>query len=50
MTLLLLAEGKSIDTISEQLSIGNKNFSTHKANLMDKMSFGSIADIVRYAG
>jgi DNA-binding NarL/FixJ family response regulator len=48
--LVMLAQGKNINTISEKLAISNKTVSTHKANLMDKMSFGSIAELVRYAG
>lgn len=48
--LVMLAEGQNINTISEQLGISNKTVSSHKANLMDKMKFASIAELVRYAG
>ncbi len=46
--LRLLVAGKSVNEIAEQLFISNKTVSTHKANLMEKMKFHSIADLVRY--
>lgn len=45
----LLAAGRSVNEIAEQLSISNKTVSTHKARLLDKMNFSSMADLVRYA-
>lgn len=45
----LLAKGKSLNEIAEELSISNKTVSTHKARLMQKMNFSSNADMVRYA-
>ena len=47
--LRLLVAGKSVNEIAEQLFISNKTVSTHKANLMEKMKFHSIAELVRYA-
>ena len=47
--LALLAKGMSINEISALLDISNKTVSTHKANLMDKMSLANFADLFRYA-
>lgn len=47
--LVMLAEGQHIKDIATRLQISNKTVSTHKANLMQKMHFTSVADIVRYA-
>ncbi|QKE40389.1 MAG: response regulator transcription factor [Ferrovum myxofaciens] len=47
--LRLLVVGMSVNEIASQLFISNKTVSTHKANLMEKMKFHSIADLVRYA-
>lgn len=46
--LSLLACGKSVNEIAEELAISNKTVSTHKARLMHKMKFSSNADLVRY--
>lgn len=45
----MLAAGKSINKIAEQLCLSNKTISTHKAHLMEKMNLGSVAELVRYA-
>lgn len=45
----LLAQGISVKLIAAQLAISSKTVSTHKARLMEKMSFTCNADIVRYA-
>lgn len=45
----LLAEGLSVNQIAEQLMISNKTVSTHKINLMQKMSFSSNADLIKFA-
>lgn len=45
----LLAAGQSVNEIAEKLSISNKTVSTHKARLLEKMNFSSVADLVRYA-
>lgn len=44
-----LANGMGINDIAESLGISNKTVSTHKARLMEKMDFGTFADLVRYA-
>ena len=46
---LALVSGKSLNDIAADLSISNKTVSTHKSRLMEKMGFGSNADMVRYA-
>jgi DNA-binding NarL/FixJ family response regulator len=45
----LLASGKSIGEIADDLGLSKKTVSTHKARLMEKMNFSSNADLVRYA-
>jgi DNA-binding NarL/FixJ family response regulator len=45
----LLAAGKTINEIAEQLFISNKTVSTHKTNLMEKMNLHNVAVLVRYA-
>jgi len=45
----LLAAGKGVNEIAEQLCISNKTVSTHKTRLMEKMNLASTADLVRYA-
>lgn len=47
--LLLLAKGKSLNEIADELAISNKTVSTHKMRLMQKMNFSNNADLVRYA-
>ncbi|MEW6693319.1 MAG: response regulator transcription factor [Pseudomonadota bacterium] len=47
--LRLLAKGKAVNEIADQLAISNKTVSTHKARLMEKMGFENIADLMRYA-
>jgi DNA-binding NarL/FixJ family response regulator len=44
-----LAQGLSVKRIADELAISSKTVSTHKARLMEKMSFTCNADIVRYA-
>jgi DNA-binding NarL/FixJ family response regulator len=46
--LSLLANGKSVNEIADQLAISNKTVSTHKARLMQKMKFRTNAELVRY--
>ena len=45
----LLARGRSVNDIAEELSISNKTVSTHKARLMQKMNLLNNAQLVRYA-
>jgi DNA-binding NarL/FixJ family response regulator len=44
-----LVAGKHINEIAEQLIISNKTVSSHKQNLMEKMHFSGMADLMRYA-
>jgi len=45
----LLAEGKSSKEIARILSIAVTTADTHRGNIMRKMGFESISDVVRYA-
>ena len=45
----LIALGKSINDIADELFISNKTVSTHKARLMQKLNFQNTAELVRYA-
>jgi len=45
----LLAEGKSSKEIARVLSIAVNTADTHRGNIMRKMGFASISDVVRYA-
>jgi DNA-binding NarL/FixJ family response regulator len=45
----LLAEGKSNKEIAGYLGISVKTAETHRANIMLKLDFHSLADLVRYA-
>lgn len=45
----LLASGKSLQDISEQLSLNSNTISTYKTRLLAKMNLKSISDITRYA-
>lgn len=47
--LRLLAKGKGINEIADELLVSNKTVSTHKARMMTKMDFANNADMVRYA-
>ncbi len=47
--LQLLAEGKSNKEISDILSLSIKTVETHRANIMRKLGFKSIIDLVLYA-
>ena len=47
--LRLLITGKSVNDIADQLCISNKTVSTHKTRLMEKMSMGSMAELMRYS-
>lgn len=44
-----LVRGRSINDIAEGLNISNKTVSTYKLRMMEKMGFGSNADMMRYA-
>jgi len=45
----LLAEGKSNKEIARSLDLSVKTVETHRNNIMRKMAFGSLAELVRYA-
>lgn len=45
----LLAEGHSNKDVARTLSISVKTAETHRSNIMRKMAFDSISDLVRYA-
>jgi DNA-binding NarL/FixJ family response regulator len=45
----LLAEGKCNKEVAAALNISVKTTETHRSNIMRKMEFGSLADLVRYA-
>ena len=47
--LRLLAAGLRVGDIAQKLSLSDKTISTHKARMMEKMGFGSGAELVRYA-
>lgn len=47
--LKLFAQGKTGNEIAQELSISKKTVSTHKSNLMQKMNFHNISDLVLYA-
>ena len=46
---LLIARGKSISDIAEGMSLSVKTVSTHKANILQKMSLATTGDLIRYA-
>ena len=45
----LLAQGKSITDIGQQLHLSVKTVSTHKSRILNKMGMQSLSEIVRYA-
>lgn len=45
----LLAQGKSITDIGQQLHLSVKTVSTHKSRILNKMGMHSLSEIVRYA-
>jgi two-component system, NarL family, invasion response regulator UvrY len=45
----LLAEGKSISDISQQLCLSLSTVSTHRARILNKMNMKNNAELVRYA-
>lgn len=45
----LLAEGKSNKEIGATLNISERTAETHRSNIMRKLNFHSLADLVRYA-
>ena len=47
--LQLIAAGKSITEIAEQLALSPKTVSTHKSRLLEKMHMSNQAELIRYA-
>lgn len=47
--MLLLAVGKPVKAIAEELSISAKTVSTHRARLLNKMHLANNAEVIRYA-
>jgi len=45
----LLAEGRSNKEVARILDVSVKTAETHRSNIMRKMGFGSLPDLVRYA-
>ena len=45
----LLAEGSNNNEVARTLQLSVKTVETHRSNIMRKMEFGSLADLVRYA-
>jgi DNA-binding NarL/FixJ family response regulator len=45
----LIATGRSITEIAQQLSLSVKTVSTHKTRLMEKMGLANQAELIRYA-
>jgi DNA-binding NarL/FixJ family response regulator len=46
---LMIASGKAISDIAEQLNLSVKTVSTHKANILQKMNMSTPGDLIRYA-
>ena len=47
--LRLIAAGKSVKLIAEELSLSPKTISTYRARVLEKMNLASNADLIRYA-
>jgi len=47
--LVLLAQGKKNTEIGDDLAVSPKTVATYRARIFEKMDFGNIADVVRYA-
>ena len=45
----LLAEGRSVGDIAEDLKLSPKTVSNHRSRLMDKLSLKTTAELVHYA-
>ena len=45
----MLASGKNIKEISEELVVSDKTVSTYRARIIEKMNFQNTAEIIRYA-
>ena len=47
--LQLVAEGQSTKNIAAQLNVSDKTIETHRQNIMKKMKFNNIAEMIKYA-
>jgi len=47
--MILLAAGKSVTDVAEELSLSVKTVSTYRARILDKLNLKSTAEIIRYA-
>lgn len=47
--LTLLSEGRSTQQIADRLHVSVKTVATHREHVMQKLSLGSLAELVRYA-
>lgn len=47
--LQLIASGKTVTEIADQLALSPKTVSTHKSRLMEKMQMSNQAELIRYA-
>ncbi|HYC29097.1 MAG TPA: LuxR C-terminal-related transcriptional regulator [Chitinophagaceae bacterium] len=47
--LKLIADGKPVSEIAEQLSLGITTVSTYRARILSKLNLRTNADLVRYA-
>jgi two-component system, NarL family, invasion response regulator UvrY len=46
---ILLAQGKSVSQIADQLSIATTTVSTHRSRILEKLRFTNNADLTKYA-
>ena len=46
--LCMIIQGKAIKQIAEELSLGQSTVSTYKSRILQKMSMGNDADLIRY--
>ncbi len=46
---VMLAEGLTVSEIAKRLYLSVKTVSTHKTNIMQKMNFANMAELVRYS-
>ena len=47
--LKLVAEGKSSKTVTSLLNISIRTVEHHRANIMDKLHYNNVADLIKYA-
>jgi len=45
----MLAEGKTVAGIAEDLSLSVKTISTYRARVLEKLNLSNTAEIIRYA-